>query len=404
MPTRPDLADGGHLNISAWAIRNPIPVCMLFLLLTLAGIVAFPTLRINNSPDIDLPAVVVAVAQPGAGPSEIEALVTRRIEDTISGLGNVRHVTSTVSDGASTTVVEFVLGKDINSAVNEVRDRIAQIRADLPAGLRDPVVTPIEAAGGTILTYAVSARDRGDKAISRFIDDTITRTLLLIPGVAQVSRIGGVDREIRIVLKPDRILALGATASQINAQLRDLNVNLPGGRGTVGSGEQTIRTLGSAASVDELRDRTIALSGGRTARLGDVAEVIDGTAEIRTEALLDNRPVVAFSVLRLRGSSEVRVDDQVAAAIARLEAANPGARIRLVANTVDFVKAGLRAAIESFSVGALLAILVVWAFLRDWRATFMASIAIPLSLVPTFFVMNWLGFSLNNVTLCATCD
>ena len=399
MPTRPDLADGGYLNISAWAIRNPIPVCILFLLLTLAGIVALPTLRINNSPDLDLPAVVVAVAQPGAGPSEIEALVTRRIEDAISGLGNVRHVTSTVSDGASTTVVEFVLGKDINSAVNEVRDRIAQIRADLPAGLRDPVVTPIEAAGGTILTYAVSARDRGDKAISRFIDDTITRTLLLIPGVAQVSRIGGVDREIRIVLKPDRILALGVTANQINAQLRDLNVNLPGGRGTVGRGEQTIRTLGSAASVDELRDRTIALSGGRTARLGDVAEVIDGTAEIRTEALLDNRPVVAFSVLRLRGSSEVRVDDQVAAAIARLEAANPGARIRLVANTVDFVKAGLRAAVESFSVGALLAILVVWAFLRDWRATFMASIAIPLSLVPTFFVMNWLGFSLNNVTL-----
>ena len=399
MHTRLNLAGGEYRNISAWAIRNPIPICMLFLLLTLAGIVAFPTLRINNSPDLDLPAVVIAVAQPGAGPSEIEALVTRRIEDAISGLGNVRHVTSAVLDGASTTVVEFVLGKDINSAVTEVRDRIAQIRADLPAGLRDPVVTHIEAAGGAILTYAVSAPDRGDKAISRFIDDTITRTLLFIPGVAQVTRIGGVDREIRIMLKPDRILALGVTANQINAQLRDLNLNLPGGRGTVGRGEQTIRTLGSAASVDELRDRTIALSGGRTARLGDLAEVVDGTAEIRTEALLDNRPVVAFSVLRLRGSSEVRVADQVAAAIARLEAANPGVRMRLVANTVDFVKAGLQAAVESFSVGALLAILVVWAFLRDWRATFMASIAIPLSLVPTFFVMNWLGFSLNNVTL-----
>ncbi len=350
MRTRPNLVGGEYRNISAWAIRNPIPICMLFLLLTVAGIFAFPTLRINNSPDLDLPAVVVAVAQPGAGPSEIEALVTRRIEDAIAGLGNVRHVTSAVSDGASTTVVEFVLGKDINSALNDVRDRIGQIRADLPAGLRDPVVTRIEAAGGAILTYAVSAPDRGDMAVSRFIDDTVTKALLFIPGVAQVTRIGGVDREIRIVLKPDRLLALGVTANQINAQLRDLNLNLPGGRGTVGRGEQTIRTLGSAASVDALRDRTIALSGalsgGRTARLGDLADVIDGTAEIRTEALLDNRPVVAFSVMRLRGSSEVRVADQVAAAIARLEAANPGIRIRLVANTVDFVKAGLQAAIE----------------------------------------------------------
>lgn len=386
-------------NISAWAIRHPIPVCMLFLLLTLAGIVAFPTLRINNSPDLDLPAVVIAVAQPGAGPSEIEALVTRRIEDAISGLGNVRHVTSAVLDGASTTVVEFVLGKDIDSAVTEVNDRIAQIRSDLPAGLRDPAVTRIEAAGGAILTYAVAAPDRSDKAVSRFIDDTITRTLLFIPGVAQVTRIGGVDREIRIVLRPDRLLALGVTANQINAQLRDLNLNLPGGRGTTGRGEQTIRTLGSATSVDELRERTIALSGGRTARLGDLAEVNDGTAEIRSEALLDNRPVVAFSVMRLRGSSEVRVAGQVAAAIARLETANPDVRIRLVANTVDFVKAGFRAAVESFSIGALLAVLVVWAFLRDWRATFVASLAIPLSLVPTFFVMSFLGFSLNNVTL-----
>jgi multidrug efflux pump subunit AcrB len=209
MHTRPNLAGGEYRNISAWAIRNPIPICMLFLLLTLAGIVAFPTLRINNSPDLDLPAVVVAVAQAGAGPSEIETLVTRRIEDAISGLGNVRHVTSAVLDGASPTVVEFVLGKDINSAVTEVRDRMAQIRADLPAGLRDPVVTHIEAAGGAILTYAVSAPDRGDKTISRFIDDTITKTLLFIPGVAQVTRSGGVDREIRIALKPDRIRPRG---------------------------------------------------------------------------------------------------------------------------------------------------------------------------------------------------
>ena len=397
MPT--NLIARGPRNISAWAIRNPVPVCVLFLLLTLAGLSAFPALRINNAPDIDLPAVLISAAQPGAAPSEIEALVTRRIEDAMSGLGNVKHVTSTVMDGASTTVVEFVLGKDMDSALNEVRDRVAQIRSGLPSGLREPMVTRVEAAGGVILTYTVSVPGMNDKQISRFVDDTIAKTLLFVPGVAQVNRIGGVDRELRIVLRPDRLLALGVTTNQINAQLRDLNLNLPGGRGTVGHGEQAIRTLGSATSVEELRNRTIALTGGRTARLGDLAEVVDGTAEIRSAALLDGNPVVGFTVMRMRSSSEVRVADQIAGALVRIEAATPSVRISLIATTVDFVKAGFQAATESFAVGALLAVLVVWAFLRDWRATFIVSLAIPLSLVPTFLVMKWFGFSLNNVTL-----
>ena len=401
MRSHPTLAAGDYRNLSAWAIRHPVPACLLFLLLTLAGLLALPTLRINNSPDIELPTVVIAAVQPGAGPSEIEVLVTRRIEDAVAGLAGIRHVTSTVSDGVSTTVVEFALGTDVNAAVSDVRDRVAQVRADLPAGLREPVVTRVEAAGGAILSYAVSAPDRSYAAVSRFIDDTVARTLQLVPGVAQVTRIGGVDREIRIVLDPDRLLALGVTANQVTAQLRDLNLNAPAGRGEVGRSEQTIRTLGSARSVDELGERTIALSGGRTARLGDLAQVVDSTAEIRGAALLDNRPVVAFSVLRTRGSSEVRVAQQVGASITRIEAANPGIRIERVADTVEFTRAGVRAAAESLTVGAILAVLVVWAFLRDWRATTVASVAIPLSLVPTFFVMRWLGFSLNNVTLLA---
>jgi hydrophobic/amphiphilic exporter-1 (mainly G- bacteria), HAE1 family len=392
-------AAGNHRNISAWAIRNPILVGVLFLLLTLAGLLAFPTLRINNTPDLDLPAVVISVAQPGAGPSEIEALVTRRIEDAVAGLADIRHITSTVSDGASTTVVEFVLGRNIDSAVNDIRDKVAEVRADLPAGLREPVVTHVEAAGGAILTYTVAATERDEKQLSRLVDDTITRSLLLIPGVAQVDRLGGVDSEIRVALRPDRLLALGVTASDVNGQLRDLNLNLPGGRGMVGGVEQTIRTLGSVASVEQLRLRSIALPGGRTARLGDLAEVADGTAEIRGSALLDGRKVLAFTVMRTRASSEVAVADQVAAAIARIEAADPALRIALVANTVDFSRDGFRAAIEALLIGAALAVLVVWAFLRDWRATFVASVAIPLSLIPTFLVMKLLGFSLNNVTL-----
>jgi HAE1 family hydrophobic/amphiphilic exporter-1 len=210
-----------------------------------------------------------------------------------------------------------------------------------------------------------------------------------------------VQREIRVALRPDRLLALGITAAQVNAQLRDANLNLPGGRGTLGTGEQSIRTLGSAGSVEALASRPIILPGGRTARLGDLAEVTDATAEIRTAARLDGQPVVAFEVLRTRDSSEVRVAREVAAKVAEIEAAHPGIQIRLVTSSVAFVEAGYRGAVEALLVGTALAVLVVWVFLRDWRATLVASVAMPLSLIPTFLVLHLVGYAMSNIVLLA---
>jgi HAE1 family hydrophobic/amphiphilic exporter-1 len=390
-----------HRNISAWAIRNPVATIVLFLLLTLGGLVAFPGLRVNNTPDIDLPAVLVTILQPGAAPSELETQVTRRVEDAVAGLGDVKHITSIVQDGTSLTVVEFAIGKDVDRATNDVRDKVAQIRADLPASIRDPIVSRIEVTGGAILTYTVSAPAMTTEQLSWFVSDTVAKSLLSVRGVGQVNRIGGVEREIRVALRPDRLLALGVTAAQVNAQLRDANLNLPGGRGTLGASEQSIRTLGSAATVEELRARPIILSNGRTARLGDLAEVTDATAEVRTAARLDGQPVVGFEVLRTRDSSEVKVARDVAAQVARLEAAHPGVEIRKVTSTVAFVEAGYHGAIEALLVGSALAVVVVWIFLRDWRATLIASVAMPLSLIPTFLVLSWLGYALSNITLLA---
>jgi multidrug efflux pump subunit AcrB len=293
-----------HRNISAWAIRNPVATIVLFLLLTVAGLVAYPLLRINNTPDLDLPVVVVTVAQPGAAPTELETQVTRRVEDAVAGLGDVRHITSTVLDGASTTVIEFVLGKNIDRATNDVRDRVARIRADLPAAIRDPVISRVEATGGAILTYTVAAPAMTQEQLSWFVEDTVAKALLSVRGVAEINRVGGVEREIRVALRPDRMLALGITAAQVNDQLRVLNIDLPGGRGTLGSAEQAIRTLGSAETVETLRARSIVLPNGRTARLSDLADVSDATAEVRTAARLDGRPVVAFEVMRTKGSSK----------------------------------------------------------------------------------------------------
>ncbi|WPB86998.1 efflux RND transporter permease subunit [Sediminicoccus rosea] len=388
-----------HRNISGWAIHNPVATIVIFLLLTVAGLFAYPYLRINNSPDIDLPAVVVSVVQQGAAPSELETQVTRRVEDAVAGLGDVKRISSTVVDGSSTTVIEFVLGKNIDRATNDVRDKIAQIRADLPAGIRDPVITRVEATGGAIVTFSISSPRMTVSELSWFVDDVVARSMLSVPGVAQINRVGGVEREIRVALKPERLVALGITANQVNAQLRDQNINLAGGRGNIGTGEQSIRTLGAAVTVADLRERRIILSNGRFARLGDIADVEDATAEVRTAARLDGRPVVAFEVLRTRDSSEVRVAEGVMAKAQAIMAEHPEVTINVVTTTVTFVLAGFHAAVEALVIGALLAMLVVYAFLRDWRATVMASIAMPLSLIPTFFVMQMLGFSLNNVTL-----
>lgn len=397
MPPPPRQPD--HRNISAWAIRNPIATLVLFLLLTIGGLAAFPALRINNTPDIDLPAVLVTILHPGAAPSELEMQVTRRVEDAIAGISDIKHITSYAQDGTSITVVEFALGKDPDRATNEVRDKIAQIRADLPASIRDPIISRIEITGGAILTYTVGAPHMDQAQLSWFVTDTVAKALQAIPGVAQVNRVGGVEREIRVALKPDRLLALGITAAQVNEQLRAANINLPGGRGTLGVSEQSIRTLGSADSVEALRARPIILPGGRTARLEEIAEVTDSNAEIRTAARLDGRPVVAFEVLRTRGSSEVRVAREVAKRAAELEARHPGVEIRKVTSTTAFVEAGFHGAIEALLVGAGLAVIVVWIFLRDWRATLIACVAMPLSLIPTFLVLHWLGYALSNITL-----
>jgi HAE1 family hydrophobic/amphiphilic exporter-1 len=386
-------------NVSAWAIRNPVQTFVLFLLLVIAGLASYPFLRINTNPDIDLPAVVVTVAQPGAAPSELETQVTRRVEDAVSGLGDVRHITSTVMDGASTTAVEFALGKNIDQAVSDIRDRLSQIRSELPADIREPQVSRVEITGAAISTYTVSMPGMSEVETSWFIEDTLAKALLSIPGIAQVNRVGGAEREIRVALDPDRLLALGVTAVDVNNALRDLNIDRPGGRGTLGASEQSLRTLGAASSIEELRNRPIPLPGGRMARLSELGTVEDRSEEVRSAARLDNRPVVAFEVMRSRGSSEVAVSTRVEAAVAKLQAEHPGSEIRRVASTTEFVQAGYLGALEALGIGALLATIVVWIFLRDWRAMTISALAMPLSLIPTFAGMYLLGFSLNNVTL-----
>jgi multidrug efflux pump subunit AcrB len=397
-PVRRDEAAG---NISAWAIRNPAPTCVLFLVLALLGAWSLPALRINNTPDTTTPTIAVSVVMPGAAPSEIEALVTRRLEDAVARLGGVKRTTSTIVTGSSHTVVEFLQGTSAGQAASDVRDQIDQIRPELPAGVREPVVSRVDAAGGAILTYAVSSAQIGVEEVSALVDDTLAPALRAVPGVSQVNRIGGVDREVRVALRSDRLLAFGLTAAEVNTQLRGLLNDLPAGRAGAGAGDRAIRALGASASLAELRQRSIALPSGGTVRLADIASVLEGAADPRGAALLNGQPVVAFEILRTRESSEVRVADAVSVTLEALEVRHPGLEVTLVTGTVAFARSAHAAAVEALLAGTLLAVVVVGAFLRDWRATLIGAVAIPLSLLPTLAVMAWLDLSLNNVTLLA---
>ncbi|MEH2085436.1 efflux RND transporter permease subunit [Nostoc sp.] len=389
-------------NISAWSIKKPVPTIVLFLILTVVGWFSFMSLGIDTNPNIDVPTVLIKVTQPGAGPAELESQVTKKIEDAVAGLGNIDYMISTVSDGNSKTTINFVLGTDSDRATNDVRNAIAQIRQDLPQDINDPIVERLEFSGGPVITYAVKSDRRSVEELSNIVDQTISRALLGVRGVAQIQRVGGVDREIRINLNPDRLQSLAITATQVNDQIRALNINLPGGRAEVGGSEQSIRTLGSATSVDILKTYEIVLPQGGSVPLSSLGTVEDKFGDVRQAARLNNQPVVAFQVLRSTGSVLVTVEEGVKAAVKQLEKTlPPDVKLDLIFTRADIVRQSYQSTIDELIQASVLAVIVILVFLRDWRATLITAVALPLSIIPTFAVQQALGYTLNNMTLLA---
>ena len=392
---------GGSFQISSWAIRNPVPVAVLFIAMTLAGLIAYGGLPVKQFPNVQFPLVTVTITQNGAAPSEMETQVTRPVEDAIAGLPDAKNVYSTVSQGVSTTSIEFELGHDLQKKTDDVRTRIDQTRAVLPREIDEPTVTKVEIDNQPILTYAVEASGMSDSELSWFIDDTISRGLQASKGVSQISRVGGVNREINVIVDPDKLTARGLTAASVNTALRSFNVDAAGGRVQVGGREQTLRILGAVNTLSALRDLTIPAGQGRFIKLTDVAQVGDGSAETRGFARYNNRPVVGFQVMKTRDSSDVEVDDGVIKSLETLQKAHPNVKFVRIFSSVDETRASFEATKHVLLEGMLLAALVVLIFLRDWRSTLITAFAMPVSLIPTFFVMNWFGFSLNVVTLLA---
>ncbi|WP_294190082.1 efflux RND transporter permease subunit [uncultured Sphingomonas sp.] len=391
----------GFRNISAWSIRNPVPSIVLFLILTVMGVVSFIRMDINQQPDIDFPGVVISINQPGAAPSELETQVTQRVEAAVRSLEGIDEINSYVSEGDSTTVVQLAIGTPIDRAVNEARDAITQIRADLPDGITEPQVSRIKANDFTLGSFTATGTDMSIEDLSWYIDNTVAKELLSVSGMGSVTRNGGVDREIRVILDPAKLAAQGLTASQINQQLRQVNLNAPGGRAEIAGAEQSVRVIGNADTAYQLSQTQINVGGGRTIRLADIAVVRDLYGERRSAAAVDGRSVISFDFKRAKGASDVTVFREAKAKLEALEKRNPKVKFRLRVDGSEYALVQYKAAIHSMIEGALLAVLVVFLFLRDWRATFIAALAIPLSAIPAFWFMDMLGFTLNNMTMLA---
>ncbi len=389
------------INVSAWSIRNPIAAVMLFVLLTLGGFISFSAMKVQNFPDLDVPNITVIATLPGAAPAQMETEVARKIENSLASVQGLKHIYTKVQDGAATITAEFRLEKPTQEALDDVRSAVAQVRADLPQDLRDPVIQKLNLSGAPILAFTISSNKLDDEAVSWAVDETITRALLGVRGVGSIARVGGVNRQVQVALDPLKLQAMGASVADVSRQLSAVQMDAAGGRADLGASEQPIRTIASVKSAAELAALTISLPSGASVRLDQLGSVQDAIAEPRAAAFLNGKPVVGFEVTRSKGAGEIEVGAGVYKKLDELKAAHPDWTITEAFNFVEPVQEEFDASMTVLWEGALLAVLVVWLFLRDWRATFVSAVALPMSAIPAFIGMHYLGFTINVVTLLA---
>lgn len=389
------------MNISAWFIKNPIPAMMLFVMLAFAGLLSYQAMKVQNFPDINVPTIKVVALLPGASPTQLETEVARKIENSIAMLQGLKHIYTKIQDGVVTITVEFRLEKPVQEALDDVRSSVAQVRADLPTDLRDPEISKLNVASTPILSYTISSAKMDEEALSWFIDNELTKKLLNLKGVGLVSRVGGVNRQIKVELDPAKLQSLNSTVADISHQLKLIQTEISGGRTKLGGSEQPVRTIATVTSAEALSDIELAMLDGRKIKLNQVAKVIDSFAEPRSAALLDGKPVVGFEISRNKGASEIEVGIGVEKALTELKLQYPDIVLTQAFNFIKPVKGEYKASLTMLIEGGLMAVLVVFLFLRNFRATFICAVALPLSVIPAFIGMAAFEFSLNVVTLLA---
>lgn len=388
------------MNVSAWSIHNPVPAILLFILLTGAGLLAFERLAVQNFPDMDLPTIKIAATLEGAAPTQLETEVARKIEDNLASLSLLDHITTTITDGSVSISVSFKLEKNSEEALNEVRNAVDSTTG-LPSGMDSPSVTKVTVQSSALVTYAVRSSRLNETELSWVVDNDMTKALLSVAGVGEVNRVGGIDREIHVDLNPQLMGSFGTTAAAVSSRLKSVQADSSGGRGEIGGGRQTIRTLGAVASIEELKALAIPLASGKLVRLDEIGTVTDSFSERTSLAYLDGQPVIGVQIKRSRGFSDVSVAAGIKTAMQAFSASHPDAEIIEAYSTVGPIIDNYDGSMHMLFEGGILAVVVVWLFLRDWRATILSATALPLSVIPTFLAMYFADYSLNMLTLLA---
>ena len=388
--------------LAALCVKRPVFATVLILSLTVIGAFSFTRLSVDRFPKIDFPTITVTTIQPGAAPEQIETEITDKIEEgvnTISGIDDLRSISS---EGISQVIISFLLDKDTDTAAQEVRDRVNSVLPQLPKTIQQPRVEKMDPDAAPVLSLALSAKNQPVKDITEYADKVLRRKIESVNGVGQVVILGGRQRQINIWLDSDRLRGYNLTVTDVSRALQAQNIEIPGGRVDQGPQSVTLRTRGRVQTVVEFNDIVIREKNGHPVRMGDVARVEDGEAEPSTVANVDGASTVLLQVRRQSGTNTVEVVRAVRERIGDLKAAlPPGYTIRMVRDASDFIEASIHNVEEHLIVGSILAAIVVLLFLTNVRSTIIAAIAIPTSIIATFGLLWYMGFTLNLMTMLA---
>jgi hydrophobic/amphiphilic exporter-1 (mainly G- bacteria), HAE1 family len=386
--------------ISDTAIKRPVFATMVIMSFMVLGVVSMTRLGIDLFPEVNFPFVNVTVVYPGAGPEEVETLVTQPIEDAVAGINGVKKVVSTSTEGMANIGVELRLEVDPQAATAEVREKVAAIRSKLPTEIEDPTIQRFDVAALPIMVFAVGSNQPSD-VTRRQVEDDLKPLVEQIDGVAAVEVNGGEIREIQVNLDPRRLEALSLPLNEVAAKLAAENLDVPGGQVKRDGRSISLRTKGEFQTIDEIRNVILRSTAGSTVKVKDVGEVVDGYEDKTSTTRLNGADAVSFSVRKQSGANTVEIADRVQSTLARLAPNFPALQIRPVHNDADFIKENVRDVRNHIFFGGLMAVLIIFVFMRDWRSTLISALALPTSVIATFFFMWAVGFTINMMTLMA---
>lgn len=389
------------MNVSRWSIRNPLPVVLFFILLTVIGALGFRFLKVMHLPDLDLPNLVVTIIYPGASPSALETEVVNKVESQLLSVSGLKHSYTSLVNGVATIVLEFSLEQDIQQALEDVRSVMSGLRPQLPADIREPIITRLDISSQTIMAYAVGSLQRSNIQLSELVEDVIRPRLALIPEVSRISVVGGVSREVQIKLDLLAMQALGISATEVSRQLSRVYSEQVAGQTLLASRQQQIRVVARVSSPAEIARLAIPLSDGRKIRLDEIAEIYEGTAERTSAAFLNGQEIIGFELSQSKGTDQIRFARKVHDELASIQRDYPDLQFSKTLDFVENAREEYHGSLRLLLEGALLTMIIVWVFLRDYRSTMIAALSLLLSIMPVFAGMYYLGFTINIVSLLA---